>query len=262
METVFFTCTSLAGINKKGILRPDEDGYYTQPIGGLNIFNSAGHFYTAEKAALNLFNGSSSFMRRVQRGALRGEVDHPEQVYIDKETGKRVELTDDEYTVRMMTIDPRNVCVHFAAIGLDFENYKGPNGEPQIAIIGKFRPSGDKAAFLEKQLLNPHENVCFSIRAFTMDRYERGQRKRCLADIVTFDYVNEPGIAIAEKYKSMSLEKHVDRPITRGTLERAVERQTMSLGKESVTVDLEGLKRSFGWDASEKQTPGFFGWKK
>lgn len=262
MSNVFFTCTSLAGTEKKGILTPDADGYYTQPIGGLDVHNSAGHFYTAEPAALKLFEGSSSFMRRVQRGALRGEVDHPLQSYIDPQTKQYVNLTDDEYTVRMLTIDPRNVCVHWAGIGLDSKNYKDADGRPMTAIIGKFKPSGPQAEFLERQLRNPHENVCFSIRAFTLDRFENLKRKRCLAEIVTFDYVNEPGIATAEKYKSLSLERQVDRPIHQGSLERAVERQTLYLGKESVTVDVNALKRSFGWDAAEKRTPGFFGWKK
>ena len=37
MEAVRFVCTSLVGTGKKGILVPDENGQYTQPIGGLDV---------------------------------------------------------------------------------------------------------------------------------------------------------------------------------------------------------------------------------
>ena len=76
MQTVRFTCTSLTGTGKEGVIRPDENGYYDMVIGGLNMLNSAGEYYEYE-GAKELFNQSSSFMRRVKRGALRGEVGHP-----------------------------------------------------------------------------------------------------------------------------------------------------------------------------------------
>ena len=53
---------------------------------------------------------------------------------------------------------------------------------------------------------NPKENVCFSIRSFTDNSYSHGRVNKVLKNIITFDYVNEPGIHIAEKYKSPSLE--------------------------------------------------------
>ena len=70
-NTIRFSCTSLQGTNKKGILTKDEHGYYSQPIGGLNVMNSAGMYYTYQ-GAKNLFEESSAFMRRVRRGALHG----------------------------------------------------------------------------------------------------------------------------------------------------------------------------------------------
>lgn len=245
-QNVMFTCTSLAGTNKQGILTPNADGYYTQPIGALRVFNSAGHFYTDDRQALELFKSSSGFMRRVQRGAVRGEVDHPEWVK---------GMSESEYEARMYYIDPKNCCVHFSHIELDFNNYKDINGQPLIAIIGTFTPSGVHGAMLERQLKNGKENVCFSIRAFTLDRYVGRVRHRTLAEIVTFDYVNEPGIHIAEKYKSLTLESLVDRPVTREGLSKALDRQTLHFGRESVVLDKNALFRSFGWE--EPSTPGF-----
>lgn len=252
MSNVFFTCTALAGTNKQGILKPDANGYYIQPVGGMNVHNSAGHLYTAEPAALKLFEQSSSFMRRVRDGALRAEVDHPQQL---------PGMTDEEYEIRMLTIDPKNECAHFADIWLDFKNYKNQDGTPIVAIMAKVAPSGVHGEMLRQKYANPHENVCFSIRAFTMDRYESGLRKRVLAEIVNFDYVNEPGIHIAKKFLAPGLESRVERVVTRESLARMeanAHRKTLIMGVESATVDFAGLQRTFGWDMNKK--PGFFGW--
>lgn len=250
MNNIRFTCTSLGRSNKTGILVPDKDGYYDQPIGAMAIYNSAGHFYTAEPAALKLFEESSSFMRRVQRGALRGEVDHPEWTK---------GMSENDYAARMLTIDPRNVCVHFAEIYLDFKNFKNADGSPIVAIRGKFKPSGVHGEMLKKQVENGKENVCFSIRAFTMDKMQGRTRMRTLQEIVTFDYVNEPGIALAEKYKSPVLESHVDKVFSRETLTQALDRQVLNFGTESVTVNKEQLFKSFGWEDNQTK-PGFVKW--
>lgn len=249
MNNIRFTCASLANTGKKGILVPDADGYYTQTIGGLSIFNSAGHFYEANRAALSLFENSSAFMRRVKRGALRAEVDHPEW---------KKGMTEDEYAARMMTIDPRNECAHFSEIFLDTKNFKNADGTPVVAIMGKFKPSGVHGEMLQKKVDNGKENVCFSIRAFTQDTYQRGVRHRTLCEVITFDYVNEPGIHIAEKFKSPTLESYVDKTWTRETIEKACDRQVLNFGRESVTLSKEQLFESFGW--KEQSMPGFTRW--
>lgn len=244
MSNVMFTCTSLAGTNKTGVLKPDADGYYRQPVGALRIFNSAGHFYTDEAKAVDLFrNQSSAFNRRVQTGKVRGEVDHPEWLK---------GMSEDEYTARMYYIDPKNTCVHFASFELDFDNFKDKNGQPVIGIIGTFAPSGVHGDMLDKQLKNGKENVCFSIRAFTLDRMVGRTRHRTLAEIVTFDYVNEPGIHIAEKYKSMTLESRFERPVTKEGLAKAMNRQALNLGRESFALDQAALFRSLGWEDGGK----------
>lgn len=242
---VTFTCQSLAGIQKRGVLVPDKDGYYSQPVGALRVFNSAGHFYTDNAQAVNLFKNSSAFMRRVQRGAVRGEIEHPDWVK---------GMSEDEYAARMYFIDSRNVCVHFAGFELDFDNFKDTNGKPLVAIIGRFTPSGVHGAVLEKQLKNSQENVCFSIRAFTIDKQVGRIRQRTLAEIVTFDFVNEPGIHVAEKYKSLTLESHYERPVTKQSMEKALSRQVLNFGRESVSLDQHALFRSLGW---ADKTPGF-----
>lgn len=240
---VRFTCTQLAATGKKGILTPDENGYYTMPVGGLNVFNSAGMYYTAVGAKELFEDKSSQLMRRVKRGALRGEVGHPKQM---------PGMSDDDYLLRILTIDESNVCAHFSELWLDFDNYKDQNGKPMVAIIGKVAPSGAHGDFLLKQLNNPKENVCFSIRSLTEDVYKRGIWERTLKNVVTFDYVNEPGIHIAEKYKSTSLESLgieslVDKPVMRNQLKRALNNNKSPVALESISMSPAELFRSLGW---------------
>ena len=263
MQNIRFSCTSLVGTNKKGILKPDENGYYSQPIGGLNVFNSAGMYYTYEGAKHLFEDQSSAFMRRVKRGALRGENGHPKKL-----SNQSLE----EYANRILTIDEANICVHWAEISLDFDNFKDANGKPIIGIIGKFIPSGEKGYILEKALANPLENICFSIRSFTEDYYVRGVIHRDLRTVVTFDFVNEPGIGIAEKYKSPTLESFDDSVFTRSQLERVVDRQVLHLGTESATLTKDELFSSFNWKPSiqndqhtplrrnQADKPGYLNW--
>ncbi len=184
--------------NKRGILKPDNEGYFTIVVGGLNIYNSMGQFYALE-GAKDLFESSSSLMRRIQRGALKGEVGHPR-----KEPG----MSQESYIQRLYEIRETNICCHFKDITLDM-NYGNNNGRPGVVgIIAKIAPAGPHGLALEKALLNPNENVCFSVRGITDDFYEGGKYVRVLKQIVCWDWVTEPGIDIAEKYKSPSLEDH------------------------------------------------------
>lgn len=250
LNTIRFTCTQLEGTGKQGVLKPDQNGYYTQAIGALNVFNSANMWYTYE-GAKNLFESSSPFIRRVKRGVLRGEVGHPKQL---------PGMTLDQYADRILTIDENNTCVHFGEIWLDFEAYKDQRGNPVVGIMSKFKPSGPKSDFLQKQIDNSRENVCFSIRSFTEDYYSKGIRNRDIKQIVTFDYVNEPGILYAEKYRSPSLESLEETMFTQTNIQKAIDRQTLRLafGQESSVLSKEDLFESFGWKT--KQEPGYMKW--
>ncbi len=196
MSQVQYSCTSLNGTGKKGVLTADADGYFTMVVGGLNCFNSAGEYYPLQ-AAQNLFHESSAFMRRIQSACLKGEYGHPQ---------KQPGMTMDDYVRRVMTIDEKSVCVQFRKIWLDANSVKDASGRPVVAIMAELKPVGPYGDALAKSLVNPHEDVCFSIRAFTDDRRVMGVNNRNLVEIITWDYVTEPGIAFARKYKSPSLE--------------------------------------------------------
>lgn len=258
MNTVMFSCVSLAGTNKVGTLKQSSDGYYTMVVGALNMFNSGGAFYPYE-AVKELFQQSSQFMRRIGRGALRGEYGHPVM---------QVGQTKDEFAARCMRIDEKFVCVHHRKIWLDFDNVKDANGRPVIAIMSELTPDGPYASYMERTLQNPSANVCFSVRSFTKDTWKGGVLEKVLKTVITWDYVNEPGLAIAEKYKSPSLEHQVDTNVTRGSIERAIMCQAeagMGLESRSVILTASELFASMGWDANPKTSlilkpPGWKSW--
>ncbi len=237
LNKVAFSCSTLKGTNKKGVLKPDEDGYYTMPIGALNVFNSAGEYYVYESAKA-LFEDSSVFMRRVKTGCLKGEVGHPKL---------QKNQTMEEYAQRILTIDPTNVCAHFSEIWLDFDNVVDQTGKKIIAIMGKIIPSGPHGPSLQKSLDNPKEEVCFSIRSFTEDRRIGGIKQKRLLEIVTFDYVIEPGIYTAKKYFAPALESRVDTQFTKEQLIGALNMETPGVSMESARTHGLELFKSLGW---------------
>jgi hypothetical protein len=185
-----FTNTKI-NVDKSPDLKQDADGYYTMIVGGLNIANGAGDYYTAA-GAKDLFTKSSSFMRRVGGGYLKGELGHPQFT---------PGMATQDFINRCMMIVEENICVHYKDIWLDFDRVKENNGNPVIAIVAKLRPTGNKADALERSLTNPSENTAFSLRGFTDDaRQPDGRLVRTIKSIVTYDFVAEPGLSIASKH--------------------------------------------------------------
>lgn len=253
LNSVRFACTSLAGVNKAGNLKKDAQGYREVVVGALNVYNSAGQYYVYEQAK-ELFESSSQLMRRVSRGALRGENGHPKLL---------PGMSMDAFAHRCLSIWESEVCCHFREITLDFERVKDASGKPVIAIIAWVKGSGPHGPALERSLDNPNENVCFSIRAFTDDYRDRGIEKRVLRNIVTWDYVNEPGIAVAEKFKAPSLESMLDMQFSRGEIERGAQAaKAVGLAHESTLLSTSDLFQSLGWDARPdvSNKPSYMKW--
>ena len=111
---------------KQGILRPDGQGYYEQIIGGLNMDNSAGMKYTAEKKVLDLFDNSSTFKRKIERGVLYAENGHPKFL---------PGMTKADFINRIYQIYEENTCVHFKDVWVDNTLMKNPDGSPIWVIL-------------------------------------------------------------------------------------------------------------------------------
>lgn len=244
---VMFSCSTLTRGGKKNILRPDEDGYYSVVLGGLNVFNSAGEYYTYEKSK-ELFESSSNLMRRVSTGCLKGEVGHPKMI-----PGQ----TYESYANRVMSIDEKNVATHICSIWLDFNNIKDINNKPIVAIMGKIRPSGPYMQAMQSAIDNPKEEVCYSIRAFSEDAKVNGVTQRALVEVITFDWVTEPGINIARKSYSPSIESINKTVFTKQQLIQSMTNENNGIVLESVRNTGLSLFKSLGWDFDKKDIPNW-----
>lgn len=246
-----FGFTALNGTNKTGNIRPDADGYYEVVLGGLNVYNSANQYYPYEPAK-ELFLGSSQLMRRVSTGALRGEYGHPKL-----QPGQSM----DSFAQRILSIYEECVSHHIKSVDLNFDDYKDKDGRPIIAIIGKVLPMGPNGPALKASFENSNENVSFSIRAFTRDESYGRVTNRILRNIVTWDYVNEPGIAIANKFQSPALEEISDLTFNKNHFERALLLPTQGIAQESIRLNTAELFTSLGWDQIPGESkPAYMNW--
>ncbi len=224
MEQIRFTATKIAA-GKKGILRPDDQGYYTTVVGGLNVYNSRGEYYVAE-GAKQLFEQSSIFMRRVANGCVKAEMGHPKRL---------PGMSTDDYLARLMTIEETNVCAFFSEFWLDFDFGKQHpefNNPDLIAIMAKVKPCGPFGHTLQKSFESEGENVCFSIRALTRDYYQKGKTYRVLESIMCFDNIVEPGLTLATKFNSPVLESIEDCVIRLTSLEKLAKSAVLSTATE------------------------------
>lgn len=255
-KSVRLGCTMLLGTEKKGVLKPDEDGYYTVVLGAYGAHNSAGMFYDLQSAK-PFFRPGSALMRQIEKGVLRGEHKHPEpdMNITDMRTREKA------FIDRVREIDSDRVSHHIRALRLE-EGQRDDQGRPIMAVVGEIRPAGPYGDVVRQALENPHENVYFSVRSLTMDDRMRGVKYT--REIITWDYVNEGGIYNAQKYRSPALESFQEVEITPTHLWEleAENRRRMDMGLESSDLDYDGLARDLGWSktTTEISTPGYIKW--
>lgn len=195
---VRYACTALYGVNKTGKLVCDAEGYYDVTLGALDYYNNTGAFY-ALAPARKLFEDSSILMRRIKKGVLNGEYQHPE---------KLPGMSDKEYLMRVLRIDEKMVSHHVKEVYIDETTVKDKNGCPVVIVRGRIKPKGPYGDVLAKSLENPNENVYFSVRSLTDDFLDTatGDIIKNTLEIITWDHVNEGGIDIACKFDTPSLE--------------------------------------------------------
>lgn len=247
-----FGCTALLGTNKAGILKCDADGYYQVVLGALNFPNSAGAIYPYGDSAKQLFKESSSFIRRINNGALRGECGHPRM-----QPGQTMR----DFMGRVLDIYEPNISHHIRRVWLDYDAVKDERGRRVLAIMGEVKPSGPMGAALKAALDNPSENVCFSIRSLTNDQMVGGIVHKHLKTIVTWDWVNEPGISVAKKWHAPSLESFEEDVQILPVHLAALRDQQQSMGvsfESSGGVSADEAIRSLGWEA--QTLPGSSKW--
>ena len=249
-DSVVFNCTALMGTNKAGVLKPDNNGYYSVVLGAFDFLNSAGENYPFETAK-KLFKHSSSLMRRVKNGYCRGELDHPK-----KEPG----MSHRDYVERILTIDSKCVSHHIKSLRVDTSAIKDNNNKPIIAVLGEVKPSGPYGDSLRESFKNPDENVAFSLRSLVKPRLNNGRVEKDLKVLVTYDQVNEGGISVASKYTSPSLENiATEIPVTKHILD-AIAEDKANLGLEAGGIDIEIIKTELGWSLTEISSLSSLSW--
>lgn len=262
-NNIRFTVTALKTKGKQGILKPDDDGYYPVNLGALNTHNSIGEYYV-RKGAEELFHASSSLIRRITKGNLKAEEGHPVQ---------EVGMSDNSYMYRVHEIREANVCGHFKSVVLDFDAAEELRGKtPQatgtalkhqgdmIPIVGWVKPAGPQYKSLELGLTNPNENVCFSVRGFTDDFFDGGVCYRVLKQIITWDRVTEPGLAIANKFDTAALESYLDQRVTQGMVAELLTPKTLRMATEDSKEIIGELVRLYTRDTGVKVSPAWKDW--
>lgn len=187
-------------------LQQDENGYYYVTLGAVNAFNESGAFYLLEGTKELLEDPNGSLIRRLTRGYLKGEVEHPKW---------EAHMSANDYILRNQIIDKDRVSHSIRALELvpTGKPSGGPGGGELVLIKGWVKPSGARGAELKADLDDPDCNVAFSIRCFTNDVRVGGILTKKIVQIITFDWVTEPGIRKANKYSTLSKESLINSSI-------------------------------------------------
>lgn len=255
-EIARYACTYIPNMNDTNNIKPDSSGYYPCVLGGFNMQNHSGIYYPMDGAVEDMFKPTGIVGRKLSNGLLTGEYSHP-----------NIENLDFNGTMkRLAKIDELLESHHFRAVSL--QRAKDEYNKPIILCLGELRPQGPYGQHLKDKLDNPHQNVAFSIRSFTIPTVYNGMASRLVRDIVTWDFVGEPGIKKSTQFNTansgftngMGLENLVDEiPFTNENIQAAM-RTNLSLGLESNNSYLTHVRTSLGWREIEVVSP-VFKWK-
>lgn len=259
---VLLECTALKGSNKLGVVTPDEDGYYTVPVGAYDIKNSAGYHYDLN-SAVKLLEPGSPLQRQIEKGVLYGELGHPKPQEFMGSDGK---FNRDAFFQRLYKVEEDRCAVHFGEVWID-RNFRDHSGRTVCAVMAKVKPQGPLSQMVEQALQNPKSNCYFSVRSITMD--DQLRRVKYSKAIITWDFVIEGGIEIANKYDSPALESFDAIPLTPDVLWRAIdsaaelmkEDVACAASMESAHASFEALATELNWTAeTKKETPSYYSW--
>lgn len=188
MSNLSYKCVALDGITDPARVKRDGD-YYWVCLGALNIFNSEGHFYDFS-SSLPAFDDATKFKRKMYGGNLYGEDNHP--VWEGW-------MTEEQFLLRNEDIDTDRISCHIREIEF-VPTDEVCNGHPVQEIWGWVKPDRLRGEYLKAALDNEHQNVCFSIRCWIREKWVGGQKFLMIDEVITFDWVTEPGVSKANKF--------------------------------------------------------------
>lgn len=255
-NNVVLECTALKGTDKKGLLTPDQTGYFTVILGAYDLESSAGKFYTASSAR-RFFEPGGILDRKIKKGVLYGEIGHPTTDGFFLPNG-RVNMP--AYIQRLRCIREDRAAFHIRRVYL--EERTSQDGKRYFAVVGEIRPQGPYAQTVLDALTNPNCDAHFSVRSLAKD--DPFSSRRDTTELVTWDFVLEGGMEPAKKYGSPGLESFTEMVVESNHLWETLllEEESEKLGIEHLGSDLRDVLESCGWGIQSKKasTPAFFKW--
>jgi hypothetical protein len=242
-------------------LEVDNDGYRRLIVGAFNLASRNGPIYPLTKTVQQIFEGSSAFMRNVREGNLRGELSHPSIQGLSM-----VQIIN-----RLNFIDPKFVAVHYRSFEAPTE-IKDEYGKSIHVVYAWLKPSGPYHDTLERRLNNRAENCAFSVRSLTDEIVEKGQRKKLITDIITYDVVEAPGMKCTTKFDTLETQERgvigleeitighttfTDKELNSAI---AIANQSRSEGLESEYSRLVRVRDKMGWNQVQVLEPNFLSW--
>lgn len=218
------------------VLQKDENGYYKVILGALNCRNSSGEFYIAEGVKELMQDSTSLIYKRLQSGYLVGEMGHPQF---------QPGMTKADYIMRMFRIAQDNTSHHIKSV----EFQPGANG--MVKMLGWVKPAGPKGDLLKESLDNTDRNTAFSIRSITGDYVEKGQTIKKILQIITWDWVELPGIQTANAWDTISTEsldiiKFNSKDLE--TLARALKTENLGVEDNNIVSAIQSLNNTFRYE--------------
>ena len=234
-DQIVFSYVRTGAENKQ--IKKDDKGYYFITLGAFNAYNRSGAFYLMDGVRDLVENKSSSLNRRIRDGYLKGEAGHP-----NYETG----MSKVEFYERNLKIEQTRISHHIRDIV--FTDTKTPCGMPGkgniVLVQAWLKPDGLMGDALKKSLDDPEQNVAFSIRCFTKDEMVNGTVIKQVVQIVTWDWVVEPGMKMANKFDTLNLESLDFTPISLRSLREYNNELSISTEAADINVMLDDIERN------------------
>lgn len=192
---------ALAGSGKQGILKKLDNNYHEIILGAFGAFGNGDWLYDTA-SAMKYMENDPDFLAMLQGGRLKSEWGHP-----DRLPG----MSDRDWFIRICEIKEKNVSSQIRRIRPSLDTVVDERGRKVVALIGEVTGSGPFSSEFNRSLENPDEDVNYSIRCFAKKNFNN--MTKFMTKIITWDSVTDPGIAVASKYKTPSLESksHVAR---------------------------------------------------
>ena len=234
-DQIVFSYVRTGAENKQ--IKKDDKGYYFITLGAFNAYNRSGAFYLMDGVRDLVENKSSSLNRRIRDGYLKGEAGHP-----NYETG----MSKVEFYERNLKIEQTRISHNIRDIV--FTDTKTPCGMPGkgniVLVQAWLKPDGPMGDALKKSLDDPEQNVAFSIRCFTKDEMVNGTVIKQVVQIVTWDWVVEPGMKMANKFDTLNLESLDFTPISLRSLREYNNELSISTEAADINVMLDDIERN------------------